>query len=334
MNKILHFLLIIYLVFSVLGIADPARPLEIFQIKKIEFQSVSYPWWNELRLTIKGQSSYPAILHNRYLNIAVYYQKLRITGLRLSLVSKKSPLTFSQTWEPINNAYQKILPGEYTVVVKFDPENFDLNFRSRWQQWKQKLEQKGVGIKTEYYQTFPLGGKEDYVRYQQAHKEFFIERMRQLNDLFGKLQDKEHQALRISQDSRLGIDNPFAEYGRFSLPKWQHWLTYNFIEKLKQEREQLQRHRKSNFAPIYPYTLKNMDDYCFLLSKFAGIFTRELYNKYRIQKDQRNIMAREQIENRYHLMRHIQFLHSKSAREMEINLRKELGYLPPPGGGY
>ena len=310
-----------------------SEPLHLLEIREFELKPISYPWNIELELSVSGSSHYP-FLEEKPFEVSVHYlgNCLQVFTLLLPK-NEKNKIVFQKAWGPLNTAYQKILPGKYQVKITFDLEKQPDDYRQKWKEWEKRLASDHKKIKTDYEKEFMLGSEEEFDKITKEYKKFYIERMRQLNSCFNELQEKKKEALYASRDARRGKKNYFLENGRFSSSKWWNWLNDEYMKKIQDEKDTLEKLQQRYFSLRYPSSQACMQSYSNILANIGRLISMEVYEHYKIDQDSRITSQVDPyaIKDINHIVRHIQYIHSFSAQELGISLKKELGYLPPPG---
>jgi uncharacterized protein YqcC (DUF446 family) len=305
----------------------------ILTLDRLDLLDISYPWWKELYLNTSGYVD--TICENAVLTFSLFYLEQRVTWFDLVIPPNSSTtnspyLFFEKQWGPINTASQQILAGEYKITVDILWQNQSQSFHQKWNRLFPGKKPAGTA------RSFTLGSEQDFAQDTEHWQEFYIARMLKLNGLFKELQTQKQEALQIRYSRRPSSENAFAEGGRFSSAKWEQWLQQIFYPKVVVEQKILKQSVRQTFPQRYPVTHTNMEAYANVLFRLSRTASMELYEAYQLFQNKEEVHALDPgaIENFSAIVHYIQQLHVGSAEEMKINLRKKLGYLPPPGTHY
>ncbi len=304
----------VFLFFPFISLLAQDHPeVPAFEIKKTTLEIVEYAWGPELRMTLSGNAI--PLLQESCLYASIYYNNIKIKDLDMVLPVRKeeeSILSFQSTWEPLHSAYQSALPGYYEIVVRLSIHEQNQPIRERWNA------RYGDKIPNTFQTRVFLGSKDALEKKKQEHKDFYIEVMKRLNEIYKELQEKTQQSIK---------QRPFQPN------VWWGWFQGSFLESLEIEKTKLERHKSKHFALIYPVTFEAMRQYVDVLVRMARFNAIDIYQHHGREQDVQNLRNIDffGMKRFDEFVSHIQTLHSHSAKEMGIFLRKELGYLPPPG---
>lgn len=248
----------LFIFFSLLSLlAQTPSDVSVFEIKKIKLQTVEYPWGAELGLLISGNAS--AVLSESCLLVTIFYSNVKIKDLDLFLPkasSEDSSFAFEKLWEPIHSAYQIAPAGEYSIVVK-------LSLQEQTQKWKEAWYSKYKEKTPHSYEgTVFLGTKETLEKQRAEHKAFYIQAIKNLNEIYRELHQKTHQAK---------AQKPFQPN------LWLGWFQGSFLESVETEKVKLEQHKNKHFALLYPKTFHALYQYVDVLVRMARFNAIHIY---------------------------------------------------------
>lgn len=306
--------------------SDEQSKTEVFVIHKLELQPISYPWGDELYLSVQG-IAHP-ICANATLTFSLFYTRQPIKWFNV-VVAKPSEssvwLPFEQTWGPLNGATQELLPGNYNVMGQLLLNKQSRAFREKWEQ------QFPGQHSTTFNKEISLGRMEDFLQRSEKEKEFYVGCMRTLNDLFRELFLKKQKIVQSQNNQQRPWKSkkapPEKTDRKAAIESLKMWLSEEFSTKIMTEQKLLQRRRQQLFILRYPVTHNSMETYASILSRMGQRCTEQLKGNFSASKSKDSMGFDEDIAA---LLECIQELHAKSAVEMKISLREKLGYLPPP----
>ncbi|WP_372371511.1 hypothetical protein [Candidatus Uabimicrobium sp. HlEnr_7] len=282
---------------------------QFFKVKTLDLKVIRYPWANEFSLSVDIITK--KILVDAKLQIAIKYIDKNVASY--SAVVKKTDRYYQakKTWEPLNQPAQEALLGKYSVKIEMIVKNQNPDFIKRWQKFSSASR---ITIITK---AFSIGNESQTQKQQEETKEFYIERMKNLNALYSKLKKREVVAYRNKN---------------FKRKKWLQWLYNEYLQKINNEKKLLDIRQKRVYRPRYKYTMNGMKYYCDLLVRIGKTSTQVLYKRHRLRPDNASTRGIDpfSIKSRKSLNKIIESIHRSSAREMNISLRQKLGYIPPP----
>lgn len=292
---------------------------ELLAITDLDLACVEYPWGKELEIHLRGKAQ--PLLNKAVLTINITYlrQTVQIFNhiIRAPKNQGKGKIDIDERWENLNESGQEILAGNYSVRIELEFQQQSPELQNIW------VEKYGANARWEHSGRFDIDPSA-FTGQSAELKKFYLARMRRLNDLYREMEEKKKEALAKK-------NNSFVEQGKFSEAKWRQWFL-KFMQDLEQEKAILGKHRKKVYAPRYPMTLTNMDKYASIIERMANFNALEVYQFHKLS----GATAKYQVDpyaisNARDIVRLIQDLHGRCAAELGISLRKELGYLPPPG---
>ena len=120
MKKIyILFVLIFFAVFIQSQKALDKKTISLFNIEQANLELIQYKWGNEFVLQVHGKAH--KILDNTFILISIWYQNkcIRRRDIFIKAKDNDSQITFFLKWDPINNAYENVLAGEYLIKLEF-----------------------------------------------------------------------------------------------------------------------------------------------------------------------------------------------------------------------
>ena len=114
---------------------------------------------------------------------------------------------------------------------------------------------------------------------------------------------------------------------------WKRWVmgARGSLAKIAKEEKILRRYAKLSFPSRYTRTQSSLLSYCSILIRITNITFMEIDKIFGIQTQESQKVDPYAIKNFAIIVRYIQDLLGNVALETKILLKKELGYLPPPG---
>jgi hypothetical protein len=316
-------IILLFLSFCLAGqvSAQQDQPNAMLTIHQLDCQLVDYPWWPELHLYIRGYAH--PICAKGVLTVAVFFGRQRVKWCDIVIPAETGDnlpwLPFEAQLGPLNNARQFVASGDYQITVELLLDRQNQGFQAQWKKYHGPL--------PSYKQKIVLGSETVAQQEESVERQFYIVRMQKLNHLFNDLEAKKKEAFSIHSVP----NNQFADQNRFSADKWARWLERDFFPLITAEQSLLERHQLTNFFCRYPVTQQGLETYAKILRQLATIATQDLSKAYQQKRTptQLNKMARQARDNISKTVEEIQKIHGVIASEMNISLRKELGYLPP-----
>ena len=311
---ILYFLLI----FSVF--LSSQEEITIFKLKELSLKKEVYPWGEELKLV--SEATAHTILENKPLRFKILYNHGKAFEINMALnkVLDKDFVEGRLSIDSLNTATQKILPGIYIVEVDFDLESQNQDFKNEWN--------KRFGTKTPkiHKKPFLIGNEIEAKKCKEHYKSFFIEKIKELNNLYRELYDNKKEALGKTAKNR------FVRRKRFLENVWYSWFKNDFLEKLINIEEDFKKQEQIIFSNAYPETLASMKEYIAVLIKMGRLATVDIYMAYNTKQNVENLNSIDMtgLRTEGDFIYYIQKLHRTSSDELEVSFKKELGYLPPP----
>ena len=300
-----------------------AQSLQLFSVEKLELKHEQYPWGDELYINVKGEAL--EVLDRGFLTISMFYRDRRVRWVNIPLVKRgrQKKILFEKNWGPLNRATEEILAGQYTVKVEFI-----LSSQPRWLSdlLRRRPELKQLAA---HEKDFYLGTQEQYRREDQNLKNVYLQNMKDLNQFVVALFRKKREALSVERDAQAQIKNSFGT--EFTSAKWWSWYNAEFFSKVKQTKELLQKHSKQFIALRYPQTCRNMILYCDSLLEIGQRYTTTLIQYYKTVKINPQAKYAEPYNYKAHRrnMEYIRNLHMEAQKELEIDIKRELGFMPP-----
>lgn len=315
MKKFIYFILVFtFLSASSFSLqAQRKKSNKLFKIEKLNLKVVSYPWANELRLSVRILAK--SFLEGAKLTFTIRYEKRKVTDysvtVKKSIKNNKAIYYAEEEMEPINRASQEVLLGNYSIEVFLILDKQRKEFLKKWTNISTR-QKYSIGKK-----TIPFGSKEKIKKEQERLKNFYIERMKNLNNLYKK----------IIKKRRTEFTNQ-----NFAKKKWRSWFYNEYLAKINEEKKILTSHRERIYYPLYEYTLKAMETYANLLIRIGKSSSMVLYKRHNLSQDSSSIGGVDSfaLTKLKYLDQTIERIHQNSARELGISLQQELGYIPPP----
>lgn len=279
------------------------------KVKSLDLRVVPYPWANELSLSVNIFAK--RIFNEVKFQIRLQYDGKKVGSYTVEVKEKNGRYYAQKKFEPLNKPAQEVLYGEYNVLVEMVVEEQKPKFREGWQ----KISSATRLVIAQ--KTFTIGKKNQVQEQQQEIQEFYIERMKKLNALYAKLKKQE-----------------VAQYRNrnFKRKKWLQWLYSEYLQQITTEQKLLEIRQARVYYPKYNYTLNGLKYYCDLLVRIGKSSTMVLYKRHGIEQDKTTLTGIDPfaIQSRKSLNKIIERIHRSSAKEMNISLKKELGFIPPP----
>ncbi|BBM88132.1 hypothetical protein [Candidatus Uabimicrobium amorphum] len=279
------------------------------KVKTLDLKVVPYPWANELSLSINIFAK--RIFKDVKFQIRLQYEGRKIGSYTVTVKENEGRYYAKKKFEPLNKPAQEVLYGDYNVYIEMVVEEQNSKFKARWKKFSSATR---LAIAQK---TFSIGKKNQVQKQQKEIQEFYIERMKELNRLYKILKKQE-----------------VVEYRNrgFRRQKWRQWLYTEYLQKINNEKKQLEIRQARVYHPKYNYTLNGMKYYCDLLVRIGKTSTMILYKRHGLKQDATSMSGIDPfaIKSRKSLNKIIEGIHRSSAKEMGISLKKELGFIPPP----
>lgn len=292
----------------------------------MSFKITDYPWAKELSLNFRGDVN--PIVKGCHFAVVIYYlenQVYQFTAPVQNDPENGKRYFIDMAREPINLAAEEVLPGKYTIQITLELSSQSGEFQDMWSRDFPK-DTPNVFVK-----SFQLGNAQMFAKRSESIRKFYLTRMRNMNALFKLLQEKKKIAIKARRDGIGGRKNEFSNGQTFDPNKWRGWFNSHFLFKMEAEKQLLEKHAQRLFCLRFGVTHSSMSNACDLMIRIARLHSASIYKYYKLGQDRENLQQMDQfaIQNIADLIRNLQRLHSLSAKELDISLRKELGYLPP-----
>jgi hypothetical protein len=287
-----------------------------FSIETCVLEKITYPWGEELSLQIKGSAN--AQLVDESIRINVFFENTEFKEYYILLKqSNYNNIVFSLFKEPLNNPMQSIAAGTYTV-------NFNLLINEYSQIQKEKLKQLSQGKQIRSYSySFTIGTEEEIKAQNKENKVFYLRQIKALNNL---LDDIFIQQKFVFQPTR--PNNPYYQTTeKFNMQAWRDWFQ-KINKELEEQNLILQQQYKKLYTLRYPQTHQYLEIYNLLIKKIALQYANAVYN-FKKAPDSKFVPPYK-MDELYEELNGIYNMHQEMQKELKVNIKKVLGYFPPP----
>lgn len=287
-----------------------------FSIDKCILEKHIYPWGEELSLEIRGIAN--SQLQGEYIDISISFNNNVFQSYNIILnKSKYNSIHFSLSEEPINTPHQRIIPGVYTIFIELRK-----NKNNSIQKEKFKELSSGRAIRS-YTYSFSIGTEEEQKNQSKEEKIFYLKQIRTLNNI---LDDIFIQQKFVFQPKR--PNNPYYQKTeKFNMQAWRSWFQ-KINAQFDEEKRLLRQHSAYSFVLVYPRTHQYLYTYTSLLEDIAGKYANAVY-KFKKEPNAKFIPPYK-MDELYEELNGIYNMHQEMQKELKVNLKKVLGYFPPP----
>ena len=303
MTKIKNILFL--LLFIGCGFAD----VSLFKVQSIKLYTESYPWLDELYLEVDGVARRG--LNDALITVSIYHENQRVRWYDVLVKNVEGRLVFSGKWGPINQGVEEIQAGIYTVKVEVSLEK---QSRKMFQLLTAKLRDEKI---SSYEKKFAIGSAAKRKREQQENRLYYLEKIKAMQSIYEEMINNRNAVFRHIVKSN---------EKKMTIKQWRSWFNNSFTTSLAKLKQSLEKREKQFFSLRYKTTHDNIKLYCKFLKEMTVSYTKSFYDYYRKKRDYRPPYTNRQFTTH---LRYIRQLHVESQKDMEIDLEKQLGFMPP-----
>ena len=287
-----------------------------FSIEQCSLDKNIYPWGEELSLSIKGSAN--SQLQDESIVVWIAFNEQIFKTYHISLQkSSYNNIPFYLLEESINTPYQLIISGNYSVIAKLELDESDPSQKEKIQNLSQ-----GKPIRS-YTYKFPIGKEEDSKAQIKESKIVYLKIMRELNNI---LDDIFIQQKFAAQPKR--PNNPYYKTPKqFEMQAWRNWFQ-EVNKKIETQKSLLRRHKEHSLLLLYPLTHQYLYVYSSLVEDMAGDYANAVYH-FKREPDSK-FSPPYTMDELYSELNKIYNMHQEMQKELKVNLKKVLGYFPPP----
>ncbi len=318
------FIIIFFLAYFCYGPLFGQDTITLFRLDKQSLSYSSYPWGDEISLDISGYAV--PDLNKGVLAVEVFYEGMRLywNNLPLLLKPNQDNISFELVCDPINRATQKILAGEYLLRIAFYLDNQETKLA---EDIKKRLGSRNIQV---FEKKFQFGNPEKRKESLDEIRNFYLQRIKAINDLFADLGTQQRNAMLVQRDLKFNKSNPFIKNNAFSKDLWSAWWLA-FLQKLEEEKKILDKNNQKYLVQFYPTTHIHLLTYNEIIEQLSRTTTISIYEFYKINANSESQKVDNyRVEGFRDILRYIREMHIAMEKEMNINLKSKLGYFPPP----
>jgi len=287
-----------------------------FSIEQCSLDKNIYPWGEELSLKIKGNAN--SNLQNESIIIIVSFNEniFKVYPIFLKK-SNHNNINFSLLQEPINTPYQEITAGIYSVTIKLNLDESDSTQKEKIQ----KLSQ-GKKIRS-YTQKFTIGKEDEIKEKIKENKVVYLKIMRDLNNILDDIFIQQKFAIQPKRSN-----NPYYKTpDKFEMQAWRNWFQ-EINNKINTQKNLLRHHKEHSLLLLYPLTHQYLYVYSSLLEDMASEYANAIY-QFKRNPDAKFVPPYT-MDELYSELNKIYNMHQEMQKELKVNIKKVLGYFPPP----
>lgn len=245
------------------------KDIRLFTIQQARLEYEKYKWGDELFLKLNGMAN--RTLDGSFLKVTLFYYNTQLLSVNLPLqyAAEKDAdrILFSLDWGPLNQPYQRVFSGNYSVEVSFLLDHQVPHLRSKLQE---NLKNREV---LPQRKAIPFGSMALFQEEKEYLQSFYRERVQKMKTMY--------DTIRKHSSEKRNVRNAL------DLKEWRKWLEA-FIQEINTETQLLNKFQKKQFGCLYSITRDSLIEYQDLLARFAKLTSIELYQKHNVEPDKRD----------------------------------------------
>ena len=297
--------ILLLLLFVGCGFAD----VDLFKVRSVKLYTESYPWLDELHLEVDGFARKG--LDDALITVSIYHETQRVRWYDVVVKDVEGRLVFGGKWGSINNGVEEIQAGIYTVKVEVFIEK---QSRRMFQLLAIKLRDQKI---SSFEKKFAIGSTAQRKRQQNQNQTYYLEKIKAIQSIYEEMINNRNAVFRHIMK---------ANEKKMTIKQWRSWFNSRFTTSLASIKQSLEKREKQFFSLRYKTTHNNIKLYCKFLKEMTASYTKSFYDYYRKKNRYRPPYSNRQFTTH---LRYIRQLHVESQKDMEIDLEKQLGFMPP-----